>query len=81
MEGLLPPTQTMKGKKDRSGSTEGDVSDKAAASSNSKASTVELAIAYIKDLQNELSDTRAKLEDREKKLAEVKNSSSAHCNS
>jgi hypothetical protein len=33
-----------------------------------------LAIAYIKTLQAELADTKAKLEDREKKLAEANNS-------
>jgi hypothetical protein len=64
----------MKGKRDRSGSGEGDSGDKSTTSSNSKASTVELAIAYIKALQAELSDTKAKLEDREKKLSETNNS-------
>lgn len=71
MESLLPPTIAGKGKRDRSGSIEGDSGDKSAASSNSKASTVELAITYIKALQAELSDTKAKLEDREKTPAEV----------
>lgn len=71
MESLLPPVPVTKGKRDRAGSTDGDSGDKATASSNSKASTVELAIAYIKALQAELSDTKAKLEDSEKKLVEA----------
>jgi hypothetical protein len=71
MESLLPPAPITKGKRDRAGSTDGDSGDKAATSSNSKASTVELAIAFIKALQAELSDTKAKLEDREKKLAQA----------
>jgi hypothetical protein len=37
---------------------------------NSKASTVEMAIVYIKSLQTELAETKAKLESAEKKLAE-----------
>lgn len=74
MEGLLPATPVTKGKRDRSGSIDGDAADKAGASNNSKASTVELAIAYIRALQAELSDTKAKLEDRERQLAEVNNS-------
>jgi hypothetical protein len=74
MESLLPPAPTTNGKRARSGSLEGDSADKAAASSNSKASTVELAIAYIKTLQAELADTKARLEDREKELAEANNS-------
>lgn len=74
MEALLPPTPITKGKRDRSGSIDGDSGDKTGASNNSKASTVELAIAYIRALRAELSDTKAKLEDREKKLAEVNGS-------
>jgi Helix-loop-helix DNA-binding domain len=74
MESLLPPAPTTSGKRARSGSLEGDSADKAAASSNSKASTVELAIAYIKTLQAELVDTKAKLKDSEQKLAEANNS-------
>ena len=71
MENLLPPTPNPKSKRDRSGSIDGDSGDKAAASSNSKASTVELAISYIKALQAELSDTKVKLDEREKELAKV----------
>lgn len=40
----------------------------AAQQSNSKASTVELAINYIKELQGELRDVKMKLEIAEKKL-------------
>jgi uncharacterized protein (DUF3084 family) len=68
MESLLPSTPTTKGKRERSGSTDGDSGDKAVASSNSKASTVELAIAYIKSLQADLSEAKRKLEEREGKL-------------
>lgn len=40
----------------------------AAQKSNSKASTVELAIEYIKNLQGELKDVKGKLVEAEKKL-------------
>jgi hypothetical protein len=43
---------------------------------NSKASTVELAIVYIRALQKDLADTKARLEVAEKKLAEGNSSSS-----
>lgn len=72
MESLLPPAPVARGKRDRSGSIDGDSGDKLAASSNSKASTVEMAISYIQALQAELSEARAKLEDREKELAAIK---------
>ncbi len=74
MEALLPSTPTVKGKRDRSGSIDGDQGDKSAASNNSKASTVEMAIAYIRALQAELTETKAKLEDRERQLAEASSS-------
>jgi Helix-loop-helix DNA-binding domain len=66
----LPPMPTTKGKRDRSGNNESDLGDKSSASNNSKASTVELAIAYIKTLQTELAETKSKLDDRERKLAD-----------
>jgi Helix-loop-helix DNA-binding domain len=69
MESLLPPMPPAKGKRDRSGSTETDSGDKAAASSGSKASTVEMAIVYIKALHAELAETKTKLADVEEKLA------------
>jgi hypothetical protein len=37
---------------------------------NGKASSVEMAIVYIRSLQTELAETKAKLENAEKKLAE-----------
>jgi hypothetical protein len=43
----------------------------AAPQGNSKASTVEMAIVYIKSLQLELAETKAKLDTAEKKLAET----------
>jgi hypothetical protein len=42
----------------------------AAQQSNSKASTVEMAIEYIKSLQSELKDVKGRLQDVEKKLGE-----------
>jgi subtilase family serine protease len=42
----------------------------AAQQSNSKASTVEMAIEYIKSLQTELKDVRGRLEDAENRLGE-----------
>ena len=42
----------------------------AAQQSNSKASTVEMAIEYIKSLQTELKDVKSRLDDAEKKLGE-----------
>ena len=42
----------------------------AAQQSNSKASTVEMAIEYIKSLQGELKDVKGKLIEAEKKLDE-----------
>ena len=40
----------------------------AAQQSNSKASTVEMAIEYIKSLQGELKDVKGRLTEAEKKL-------------
>ena len=68
MESLLPQVQPVKGKRERSGSRDDDSADKSGASSNSKASTVELAIEYIRALQAELSATRNKLAAAEEKL-------------
>lgn len=44
----------------------------AAAAQASKASTVESAIEYIRELQKELSETKGKLAEAEKQLAETK---------
>jgi len=43
---------------------------------NSKASTVELATVYIRALQKDLADTKARLAVAERKLAEGNSSSS-----
>lgn len=64
-----PPTNAMGGT--GSGAGEGTaqnlmMSGSAAQQSNSKASTVELAIEYIKSLQNELRDVKCKLEEVER---------------
>lgn len=47
----------------------GDGKDKAGATPNSKASTVELAIEYIKQLQKEVADANRRAEEAEKKLS------------
>lgn len=55
----------------------GDTSDKTgSAQGTSKASTVEMAIVYIKSLQAELKETKDKLEVAEKNLADGAQSSS-----
>lgn len=69
MESLLPQMPPTKGKRERSGSCDADSGDKSGGSSNSKASTVELAIAYIRALQGELSATKTKLAEAEAKLS------------
>ena len=69
---LPPPTPPMPGASSAS-STEGNaaltnlMSGTAAQQSNSKASTVEMAIEYIRSLQNELKEVKGKLEVAEKK--------------
>ena len=72
IEGLLPSSPNPNGKKDTASGNDGDDLEKSGAANqgNSKASTVESAISYIKALQAELDDTKAKLEAAEKKLAE-----------
>lgn len=74
IESLLPTAITgTGGKKERNVNTsETETGDKntAAAQGASKASTVEMAIVYIKTLQAELKVTQDKLENAEKKLAE-----------
>ena len=72
IETLLPPAIIAScAKKDRAGSQDNDAESKASASAQgaSKASTVEMAIVYIKSLQTELKDTKDRLESVEKKLA------------
>jgi hypothetical protein len=77
IESLLPPSATSNVKKERSSSNDGDDGDKAGVvgQGNSKASTVEMAIVYIRALQQELGEVKSKLEAAEKKLAEGNSSS------
>ncbi|EQL37260.1 hypothetical protein BDFG_01518 [Blastomyces dermatitidis ATCC 26199] len=86
IEGLLPPSLIREREKvDRAGGAGGDggngatnsnttsksSSDKPSSTQTiSKASTVEMAIVYIKSLQRELSETKEKLKVAESKLAE-----------
>ncbi|EXJ56665.1 hypothetical protein A1O7_07009 [Cladophialophora yegresii CBS 114405] len=78
IETLLPPAILVaNGKKEKSPKDEIDDGEAAAAKNSapgqgaSKASTVEMAIVYIKSLQNELKETKEKLEAAEKKVAET----------
>lgn len=78
IETLLPASITAANKKEKSVIKEesGDTSDKTgAAQGTSKASTVEMAIVYIKSLQAELKETKDKLEVAEKNLADGTQSS------
>ncbi len=78
IEALLPPAISGGGgKKDHNVSTpENDDGDKSAAAIQgaSKASTVEMAIIYIRSLQAELKVTKDNLRAAEKKLAEAQSS-------
>jgi hypothetical protein len=78
IEALLPPTQVINGKKERRSSNDGEDGEKPSSIGlgNSKASTVELAIVYIRSLQKDLAETQSRLEVAEKKLAEGNSSSS-----
>jgi hypothetical protein len=71
-DGDTPPIPAMKGKRDRPGGVDGDAGDKSSAFNNSKATTVELAIAYIKLLQTELAETKAELSEMKSMLADSK---------
>lgn len=76
IEALLPASILgLNGKKDRASSheneeTEAKATASASAQGASKASTVEMAIVYIKNLQSELAETKDKLEAAEKRLAD-----------
>lgn len=76
IESLLPPSITAGVvKKEKASSTENEDCEKTTSSANaaqgaSKASTVEMAIVYIKSLQEELKMTKDKLDTAEKKLAD-----------
>jgi hypothetical protein len=72
IEGLIPPSISgAHSKKERASSQENDEAEakSAATQSGSKASTVEMAIVYIKSLQSELAEAKGKLEAAEKRLA------------
>jgi hypothetical protein len=72
IEGLLPPSISGANcKKERGSSQENDEAEAkaTAAQGASKASTVEMAITYIRSLQSELAETKGKLEAVEKRLA------------
>lgn len=76
IETLLPPSISSPTTK-KEIPTEPETPGKAAANAAgaSKASTVEMAIVYIKSLQAELADTQHKLDAAEKRLAAETNSS------
>lgn len=79
IESLLPASITAANRKEREQGKDsnGEASDKPAAMQGaSKASTVEMAIIYIRSLQSELQHTREKLEAAEKSLAEGNSSGS-----
>lgn len=79
IESLLPASITAAARKEKHGVKEeiGDGSDKpSAAQGASKASTVEMAIVYIRSLQAELKETKDKLDAAEKSLAEGNSSGS-----
>ena len=74
---LLPQSTSKDSGPEKSGSGDGEnhegASAKAAAqSANSKASTVELAIEYIKQLKRDLADANRRAEDAEKQLTTTK---------
>ena len=72
IEALLPQAFTVASKKEKAGK-EAAEDDKAGSANqgNSKASTVEMAIIYIKELKDQLADTKAKLDMAEEKLAKT----------
>ena len=76
IEALLPQQATAGGKKERANSTEDEGDKGLSGSGTSKASTVELAIVYIRSLQAELKATKEKLETAEKQAADRGSSSS-----
>lgn len=79
IESLLPASITAANRKEKDNGKDsnGESSDKpAGAQGASKASTVEMAIVYIRSLQSELLATKQKLEAVEKSLAESNSSGS-----
>ncbi|KIW83274.1 hypothetical protein Z517_02519 [Fonsecaea pedrosoi CBS 271.37] len=90
IEALLPASILVaNNKKDKASKDENEDGESSATATSkptapgqgtSKASTVEMAIVYIKSLQNELKETKERLEVAEKKAAEVSNrESSTEC--
>ena len=69
IEALLPTSVASKKGRGSQDEAEND-KNSAANQSSSKASTVEMAIVYIRDLQAQLAETQTKLELAENKLAE-----------
>jgi hypothetical protein len=74
---LLPRSNSKDSGGEKSGSGDGDnleggPAKTAAQSANSKASTVELAIEYIKQLKQDLADANRRAEDAEKQLSTTK---------
>lgn len=78
IETLLPNSILAANRKDRSGSADQESQEKApaAAQSASKASTVEMAAIYIKQLEGELKEAKEKLAVAEQQLKEGINSDS-----
>lgn len=68
IEALLPPTSLINGKKERTSSNDGEDGEKPSSigQGNSKASTVELAIVYIRALKKDLAETKSRLEAAER---------------
>lgn len=67
MAALLPRESVPEGK-DGGGDSGDTLESKAGGTPNSKASTVELAIDYIKQLKQEIADANKRAEEAEKKL-------------
>lgn len=72
---LPPPTPTNSSSNQSGGSANIVMTGTAAQQSNSKASTVEMAIEYIKSLQAELKKVKGKLADAENRLDSQKGDS------
>jgi len=75
-----PPGKEVKEAPEPDSSGGGDGKDKSGATPNSKASTVELAIEYIKQLQKEVAEANRRAEEAEKKLG-LKETSEADADS
>lgn len=72
---LLPLGTIIEGRD--SGGESGDKKDKNGSTPNSKASTVEMAIEYIKQLKQEVAEANKRAEEAEKKLKEQDTASSS----